>query len=117
MRKICERRLPSLDCDYCSFTAFSTWSLGYYSHWIGWDKEGREVREASPLDGLRTTENHRKFMEYPVYVIETAKELAAWQFHWHAAAIIPEPLARQFLTFAFNRDHLVAATSPPKRSR
>jgi hypothetical protein len=117
MRQICARRLPSLDCSYCMFTAHRDGSVSYYSHWIGWDSEGREVRVPSSMNGKATTESFRGFLDYPIYVIESPKELVAWQWRWFAGAVIPESLARELLASVFEQDHLVAKSPPMDKVR
>lgn len=117
MRQICARRLPSSDGSYCSFTAFPDGSFGYYSHWIGWGPEGEEVRVPSPLNGRRTAENFRQFLDHPIYVVESEKELMAWQWRWLAGAVIPIALAKKFFPGFFNQKHLVAQNPPLEKVR
>jgi hypothetical protein len=117
MRQICAARLPSLDCSYCSFTAFNDGTFGYYSHWIGWDDKGREVRVPSPLDGMRIVEQSRERLSHPVYVIESFKELLAWQFKWLAGAVMPEALARKFFVSFFSQDWKVSKNPPMHKIR
>ncbi|HEY0681803.1 MAG TPA: hypothetical protein VGD45_05710 [Steroidobacter sp.] len=117
MRRICARRLPSQDCSYCSFTAHRDGSISYYSHWIGWDQEGCEVRVPSPLDGKRVTEKFRQSLDHPIYVLETPKELLAWHWSWFAGAVIPEPLAKDMLGSLFKQEHLVAKDPPMDKVR
>jgi hypothetical protein len=117
MRHICAARLPSLDCSYCSFTAFYDGTFGYYSHWIGWDDNGREVRIPSPLNGMRIVEQSRGCLPHPVYVVESSKELLAWQFKWLAGAVMPEALAKQFFVSFFNQDWKVSKNPPIRKIR
>lgn len=117
MRQICARRLPSQDRNYCSFTAFPGGSFGYYSHWIGWDAKGKEVRVPSPLNGRRTTENFRRLLDHPVYVVESEKELMAWQWRRLAGAVIPMPLAKEFFPSFFSKKHLIAKNPPLEKVR
>jgi hypothetical protein len=117
MRKICAARLPSLDCAYYNFTAFRDGSFGYYSHWIGWDDKGNEVRVPSPLDGMRITEHSRGCLPHPVYVVESHKELLAWRFTWMAGAVMPEALAREFFPSFFKQDWKISSNPPLHRIR
>jgi hypothetical protein len=111
MRHICAVRLPSLNCDYCYLTAFNDRTFGYYSHWIGWDKEGRDVRVVSPLDGMRAV-RFREFLNHPVYVVESDNEWLAWQFNWRAGALMPEPLARRHFASFFDKKARVVKNPP-----
>lgn len=105
------QRLPSLDGPYLYFEAHKDGSFGYYSHWIGFDKEGREVRVGSPLDATRAIE-FREFLPHPVYVVESNREWIDWQYRWRAGALLPEALARERFQSFFERKSL-AVKDPP----
>jgi hypothetical protein len=117
MRQICLRRTPSVDCAYFEFIAYDARQFGFYSYWIGWDKHGEEVRVPRPLDGAQTASNLRNSADFPVYVIESEKELLAWRHSWLSIALIPEQLARPSFPFAFNKDFLVEADPPVRKVR
>jgi hypothetical protein len=61
---------------------------------------------------MRIVEQTRGFLSYPVYVIESAKELFAWQFKWLAGAVMPEALAREFFPFFFHQEWKVSKNPP-----
>lgn len=112
MRRVCEKRLPqSSDCYYYEFVPLPS-GMGYYSHWIGWDRSGNEVREPRPLNGLRSVERLRKVVDFPVYVIESERELVAWQHVWRSTAYLPEELAKQHFARCFDKRRLVVENLP-----
>jgi len=112
MRKICERRLPSLDCEYFEFMMLPKGGVGFYSEWAGWDRFGDEVRVPRPLDGIPTVQGLRKLAKYPIYVVESQKELTAWRYNWQATALIPGQLARETFPLSFNKRLLVDSNPP-----
>ncbi len=112
MREICVKRLPSLDCAYYEFQSFAFDEVAFYSRWAGWDKHGDEVRVPRALKGKPTATGMRKLAQYPVYVVESSRELLAWRYHWKSTALIPEELAREFFAFAFQK-HLLVEKNPP----
>lgn len=112
MRKICELRLPTLDCAYYEFMMLPNQGVGFYSYFIGWDKHAQEVRVPRPLHGLPTAIGLRKLAKHPIYVIESSKELVAWQWNWHATALMPKALAKEAFPHCFNKRHLVDANPP-----
>lgn len=112
MRRICEKRLPSRDdCPYFEFVPLSK-GVGYYSYWIGWDENGDEVRVPRPLIGVSSVKKLRGEAEYPIYVIETERELEAWQHIWGSTAYIPEELAKCRFPRYFEKEHLVIDNPP-----
>ncbi|MCS3805047.1 hypothetical protein HNO92_002216 [Chromobacterium alkanivorans] len=111
MRLFCEKRLPTLDCAYYEFMVLPK-SIGYYSNWIGWDKNGDEVRTPRPLSGKESVKGLRKAADYPIYVVESERELVAWQKVWGSTAYIPADLAKQHFQKSFNKKHLVADNPP-----
>ena len=78
---------------------------------------GREVRIPSPLNGMRIVEQSRGCLPHPVHVIESSKELLAWQFKWLAGAVMPEALAKQFFVSFFNQDWKVSKNPPIRKIR
>lgn len=112
LRKLCSERIPTLDCPYFEFHALPKNKTGFYSHWIGWNKKGEEVRVPRPLEGPETARGLRDLSRTPIYVVETSNEVLAWRYNWHATALIPEHLAREFFGSTFNRSHLVEANPP-----
>jgi hypothetical protein len=111
MRQISLRRIPSLDFTYFEFMATGG-DFGFYSYWIGWDKRGQEVRVPRPLTGAEIAASLRKMAAYPIYVVESDKELLAWRYNWLSTALIPEHLAKRFFPFAFNKDFMVEKNPP-----
>lgn len=103
MRKICERRLPSLDCEYFEFMMLPKGGVGFYSEWAGWDRNGDEVRVPRPLDGISTTQGLRKLAKYPIYVAESQKEVTAWRYNWQSTTLIPGQLARETFPLSFSK--------------
>jgi len=112
MRKLCAQRLPMQSCPYYEFMSFPDETIGFYSYWIGWDREAREVRVPRPLRGKETASRLRKISEHPIYTIESSKELSAWLWSWRRTALIPEDLARSRFPECFNKDHLVDKNPP-----
>lgn len=112
MRDICMKKIPSLDEPYFEFQAYSAGKVGFYSEWAGWDKFGNEVRVPRPLEGVDTANGLRRLAEYPVYVVESARELLAWRFSWRSTALVPQKLAKEFFAFAFERRCLVEKNPP-----
>ena len=112
MREICVKKSPSLDEAYFEFQAFSNQKISFYSSWAGWDKYGDEVRVPRALLGVETATGLRELAPYPVYVVESIRELLAWRYHWRSTALIPEKLAKEFFAFAFKRSLLVEKNPP-----
>ena len=113
MRRICEKRLPRLqDCPYFEFVSLPNNGVGYYSHWVGWDANGDEVRVPRPLIGLSSVQGMRKAVDYPVYVVESERELTAWQQWWRSTVYVPEALARTHFTRFFEKKSRVVANPP-----
>lgn len=102
----CSTKLPSLNCPYYEFTP-DRGSVIYYSYWIGYDKNGEEVRIPRPLEGRDSVMMLRKHQQHPVYVVESEQELLTWLFRWNSKAYIPEKLAHKFFPRCFNKHHLV----------
>jgi hypothetical protein len=112
MRRICEKRLPSLNnSSYYEFVPLPN-GVGYYSHWIGWDKFGEEVRVPRPLEGKTSVKKMREAVEHPIYVLESERELIAWQAVWRSTAYVPEELAKANFPKSFNKQHLVSENPP-----
>lgn len=114
MRRVCETKLPSQDCPYYEFY---TWpnrhgEVGFYSHWIGWDKHGEEVRVPRPLHGRESVLGLRKIEDRPIYVVETEIEVLLWQFRWGAIGYVPEALAKHFFGSIFEKGRR-AEENPP----
>jgi len=82
MRRIAARRVQMQACSYYEFLAFEDGGHGFYSHWIGWDRHGDEVRVPRPYCG--TDEHLRRFVDFPVYVVESERELLAWRYNWRS---------------------------------
>jgi hypothetical protein len=112
MRQICLKRIPSQDCAYFEFQAFSSGKIGFYSAWAGWDKRGDEVRVPRELAGPETAIGLRELATYPIYVVQSSNELLAWRYNWRSTALIPENLAKEFFAFAFNKRRLVENNPP-----
>lgn len=106
MRKYCEVARPSLDQNYVEFYAAQgrhAAKVSFYSHWIGWDRLGREVREPRPYDGKASIDGVRELFRDPVYVVENSRQLLSWLYSWYGTALIPEQLARELFPGKFNR--------------
>lgn len=112
MRRICEKRLPlEPKCRYYEFVPLPH-GIGYYSRWIGWDKNGDEVREPRPLNGRDSVQRLRGVVDFPVYVIESVRELTAWQQVWRSTAYLPEELAKRHFAAYFDKQRFVAEKPP-----
>jgi hypothetical protein len=112
MQKICRSRLPTQDCPYFEFKVLPNNQIGFYSEWIGWDKKGDEVRAPRALDGVSTAKGLRELVNYPIYVVESPKEVTAWRYNWHSTMLIPNDLAREFFPLSFNKSILVEENPP-----
>ncbi len=112
MRQICADRIPSRDVPYFEFQVLPKKKIGFYSHWIGWDKHGDEVRIPRPLEGSSTAAGLRDLSKTPIYVVESPKEVLAWRHIWGATALIPSELAEEFFAFTFNKRFLVEKDPP-----
>lgn len=117
MRSICERRIPTLNCAYFEFHVLPGRRTGFYSHWIGWDKNGDEVRVPRPLHGKSTAHGLRRATPQPIYVLESAKEILAWKYNWGSTGLIPEAIAQESFPLSFNKKWLVAANPPIDKVR
>lgn len=116
MREICAQRLPIPDATYYEFMRLPD-GVGFYSYWLGWDKDGDEVRAPRPLDGFRTVPQLRKEVEHAVYVISNPDELAVWRILWGATAYVPEELAKAHFRTYFEKGHLVEENPPMRKVR
>ncbi len=112
MREICATKLPRQNCAYYEFQMLPNHGVGFYSMWIGWDKNGEEVRAPRPLHGRPSVEGLRKVDSFPVYVTESMKEFNVWQNVWGATAYVPETLAKAGFPRLFNREALVVKDVP-----
>lgn len=103
MRLACARALPGLNRRYYEFIAHKDRRMRFYSHWLGWDKCGQEVRVPSLMNAPYRVPDLRERLDAPVYVIETPAQLLAWRHKWQGMAYIAQPLAELELRPAFNR--------------
>jgi hypothetical protein len=103
MRLACARALPRLSRRYYEFIAHRDRRMRFYSHWIGWDARGHEVRVPSLMNASYRVPDLRERLDAPVYVIETPLQLLAWRHKWQGMAYIAQPLAELELRPAFNR--------------
>lgn len=106
MAHVCATKLPSFNEPYYEFISIPN-GLSFYSHWIGYDNNGYEVRVPRPLDGQYSVPAVRKLLNRPIYVVEHGLELLSWQYKWKATAYIADRVARKYLSSFFAKDHLV----------
>lgn len=112
MRQICAVKAPTHDrLPYYEMQVLPS-GIGHYSQWIGWDKDGKEVRVPRPLSGRESVEQLRLIASFPIYVIESERELIAWRAMWGSKAYIREDLAKANFTGIFKKDHLIAKNVP-----
>lgn len=104
MRLICARTMPRPSRDYFEFIAHKDRRMRFYSHWIGWDKRGQEVRVPSLMNAPYRVPNLRERLDAPVYVIETRAQLLAWRNKWRGMAYVVQELAERELRPAFDRE-------------
>ena len=114
MREICGMRLPEPGETYFEFMRLPD-GVGFYSHWIGWDKQGDEVRIPRPLNGFASVPRLRQEVDHPVYVISNPSELTAWRLIWGATAYLSEELAKTHFKIYFEKDHLVEKDPPMRK--
>lgn len=104
LRLACARMMPKANQDYYEFIANKDRRMRFFSHWIGWDKRGKEVRVPSLINAPYCVPRFRERLDAPVYVIETREQLRAWQHKWHGMAYVNQPLAERELHLAFDRE-------------
>lgn len=114
MRKICARRGTSKNSNYFEFQVLPS-GIGFYSHWIGWDSNGEEVRVPRPTGGDFRLDMLRDNLRRPVYVVETELEATAWRQLWQSSALIEARVARQLFPSSFNKLHFVSTIPPYHR--
>lgn len=104
MRMACARAMPKSSQAYFEFIAHKDRRMRFYSHWIGWDKRGQEVRVPSLMNASFRVPNLRERLDAPVYVIETRTQLRAWRYKWQGMAYVVQELAERELDPAFDRE-------------
>lgn len=104
MRLACARTLPKPSHHYYEFIAHKDRRMRFYSHWIGWDKRGQEVRVPSTMNASYRVPNLRERLAAPVYVIENRKQLLAWRNKWRGMAYVLRAIAERELSPAFDRE-------------
>ncbi|WP_191486769.1 hypothetical protein [Pseudomonas sp. FEN] len=104
MRLACARTMPRSSRNYFEFIANNDRRMRFYSHWIGWDKRGQEVRVPSLMNASYRVPNLRERLDAPVYVIETPAQLLAWRNKWRGMAYVAQELAERELRPAFDRE-------------
>lgn len=112
MKKICALRVPEEGIAHVRLSHFDGKSIGYDSYFIGWDRNGKEVRMPNPGYEQLAIMDFRTIFEEPLYVIETDAELSAWQWNWGSFAAVPVALAKANFPSLFLKEHLVV-TDPP----
>jgi hypothetical protein len=98
MRRACAVALPAPQKPYYLFVAQPELRMRFFSHWIGWDKRGQEVRTPSHAVFKRGGE-----LSNPVYIIETDRQLVAWRNKWHGVAYVSAEPAHEHFKEAFAR--------------
>lgn len=116
MERVCATKMPSYDEPYYEITPVAE-GYSYYTHWIGYDRNGYEVRVPRPLDAQSSVPELRKLLNYPIYVIENGLELVAWQYKWKATAYVAARLAKVHFFSFFCQDHLVDHDVQPELVR
>ncbi|KFE47901.1 MULTISPECIES: hypothetical protein [Pseudomonas] len=104
MRLACARTMPKPSRDYFEFIAHKDRRMRFYSHWIGWDKRGQEVRVPSLMNASYRVPNLRERLDAPIYIIETRPQLLAWRHKWQGMAYVVQELAERELRPAFDRE-------------
>lgn len=107
MRRACARALPKPSETYYEFIAQRGRRIRFYSHWIGWDQRGQEVRVASSMRADYCVPMRREQLAAPVYIIETRTQLLAWRNKWQGMAYVSSELAKREMRQAFERDNEV----------
>jgi len=79
-------------------------SIGYYSHWAGYDEEGYELRAPSLIRGEILIKNFRELMGKEAYVIEDMESLYQWRFVWAGIAIVNANLIEDNVLFQRTRE-------------
>jgi len=112
MRKICAARLPHPEARHVRMVAHDDENVGFDSYWIGWDKQGDEVREARTGFGKSRIEAFRARNLQPIYLLNDGQELIAWLTGWRSFAAVPVDLAQEYFPDMFDQKHLVAENPP-----
>lgn len=101
-RNFCANLLPDdTNNDYYQFHVSNDGrSVGYYSHWTGYDSEGYELREPSIIRGEILIKAFREELGADAYVIEDVESLYQWLFVWRGYAIINSQIAENTPSFA-----------------
>jgi len=116
MRQICARRRLSRNSEYFEFQVLPS-GIGFYSHWIGWDSNGDEVRVPRPTSGDFRVDLLRDNLSRPVYVIETDLEATVWRQLWRSTALLETGVAHRLFPSSFDKLHLVSPEPPYHRIR
>ncbi len=74
-------------------------SIGYYSHFMGYDDEGYELRSPSIIKGEILIKHFREDLDKEAYVIEDLESLYQWRFVWSGIAIINAGLVESNVLF------------------
>ncbi|WP_249978225.1 hypothetical protein [Vreelandella olivaria] len=107
MRQYCQTARPGLDMAYYELYAEKGPKIAFYSHWVGWDKIGREVREPRPLDAQKSIDGLRELFVHPIYIVENHRQLLGWLHNWYGTALVPQTLAKYYFPEKFDRKRLV----------
>lgn len=104
-RKYCQVAEPNPNIKYYFFTAYESQDYSYYSHWIGWDKMGKEVRAPSLIKAKQIVDIFRESSDKKdiIYVIDTSMQYIQWFCNWYGKAVISQNIAEQFFSSAFNQ--------------
>ncbi len=108
MQRYCQIALPNPNIDYYAFTVYKSdfRQVSYFSHWIGWDKRGKEVREPSLINAelmVNSLRNSSRFTD-PVYIVENEREFSIWRLSWYGTAFIPKDLAEENFRSCFDKE-------------
>ncbi|WP_310611395.1 hypothetical protein [Limnohabitans sp.] len=106
LERTCATKLPTINAPYVELTPLPN-GFSFYSHWIGWDRHGNEVREPRPLDAQHSVPKLRRLLNYPIYVVETLNEMLAWQYTWKSTAYLPEDMVRKYFPSLFAKKRLI----------
>ncbi|WP_233201197.1 hypothetical protein, partial [Chromobacterium alticapitis] len=66
-----------------------------YSHWVAYDDDGYELREASLINPGFFMDFVRNEMRQPLCMVHNARELCQWMISWRGQALIDSALMKE----------------------
>lgn len=96
-RDLCESRRAEAHRSYYFVTMHDSFQYSYYSHWVGWDDEGYELRVPSQMSPKWVIEFVRESLREPLYIIHNEDEAFRWMWFWQGHALVDHDVITQKL--------------------